>query len=136
MFEDEAAYIFLTNQIDVTILLLSPRCSAQPCFEMTAPDPACYCVRINSQRLRKTIGRVEAGIVLELHAAQLQVDSGCAARVPCSLQLQANALVTHPRIARENLEFGLAPGLLFGACQPQFARSFLQSPVWNTYLLR
>src|SRR5215469_5832870 len=103
---------------------------------MTAPNPAGYCVRINSQRLRRTIGRIEAGIVLELHAPQLQVNAGCATRVAGSLELQANSLVTHPGIARENFEFGLAPGLLFSPCQTQLACSLLQSPVWNTYLLR
>ena len=78
VFEDEPADIFLAYQIDVAVLLFPTRRAAELCFEVAALDPARHRVGVNSQRLREAIGGIEAGIVLELHSPQLEVNSGYA----------------------------------------------------------
>src|SRR5271165_3279628 len=102
---------------------------------MAAFDPPRNCVGVNSQRLRETIGGIEAPVILEPHSFQLEVNSSYRARVSGGLQLEAYALVAHPRIARQNLQLPLAPGQLFGSRQAQFAGTFFQRPMRHTDLL-
>src|SRR5271166_3136716 len=102
VFEDEAADILLVDQVAVAVLLWASCCAAEFGFQMSALDPASYCMRIDPQRLRKTVGGVEAPVMLESHPLQLEVDSGHGARVSGSLQLQTDSLVAHPRMPRQN----------------------------------
>ena len=51
--------------------------------------------------------------MFELHSLQLEMDGGHGTVEPGSLQLEADSLITHPRIPCQYRELGLAPGQLF-----------------------
>ena len=55
---------------------------------MPALDPAGNAMRIDAERLRKTIGGVRAPVVFELHSFQLEVDPGDSTGVSASLNLR------------------------------------------------
>ena len=127
--DDETLHVFLVDEINIPVLLLRSRGAAQLGFEVAALDPPGHRVRVNSQRLRETAGGIEAPVVLETHSFQLEVDSGGGSGVPGSLQLHTDALVAHPRIPGQNLQFPLAPRQLFGSGQTQLTSALLQSPM-------
>ena len=102
VFEDEAADILLLDQVAVAVLLWASRRASEFGLQMAALDPAGYCMGIDPQRLRKTVGGVEAPVMLETHPLQLEVDSGNGSGVSGSLQLQTDSLVAHPRIPGQN----------------------------------
>jgi len=54
--EDEAADIFLLDQVAVTVLLRRASCASKFGFQMPTLDPARHRMRIDPQRLRKTVG--------------------------------------------------------------------------------
>src|SRR5664279_500632 len=90
--EDEAADILLVDQVAVAVLLRASCCASEFSLQMAALDPARHGVRVDPQRLRKTVGGVKAPVMLETHPLQLEVDSGYRAGVPRSLQLETNPL--------------------------------------------
>src|SRR5208337_5647302 len=102
VFEDEAADILLLDQVAVAVLLWASRCASEFGLQMAALDPAGHGVRVDPQRLRKTVGGVETPVMLEPHPLQLEVDSGYRTRVSGSLQLETDSLIAHPRIPRQN----------------------------------
>src|SRR5664279_1898334 len=102
VFEDKAADILLLDQVAVAVLLWASCCATEFGLQMAALDPARYCVRVDPQRLRKTVSGIEAPVMLEPHSFQLEVDSGHGTRVSSGLQLEARALVAHPRIPGQN----------------------------------
>ena len=105
VFEDETADVFLVDEIDVSVLLLASRGTAELCFQMSALDPARHGVWIDPQRLRKTVGGVEAPVGFEPHASQLEVNGRFGTGISVSFQLEANALIAHPRIPGQNRQF-------------------------------
>src|SRR5271157_2198652 len=94
--------ILLLDQVAVAVLLWASCCASEFGLQMSALDPARHSVRVDPQRLRKTVSGVEAPVTLEPHPLQLKVDSGNGSRVPGSLQLQTDSLVAHPRIPGQN----------------------------------
>src|SRR5664279_5356307 len=95
--ENEAADILLLDQVAVAVLLWTSCCASEFGLQMAALDPASYCMGVDPQRLRKTVGGIEAPVMFEPHPLQLEVDSGYGARVSGGLQLQTDSLVAHPR---------------------------------------
>src|SRR5271165_769670 len=102
VFEDEAADILLLDQVALAVLLRTSCRTSEFGLQMAALDPAGHGVGVDPQRLRKTVGGVKAPVMLEPHPLQLEVDSGYRARISSGLQLEADALVAHPRIPRQN----------------------------------
>src|SRR5271166_2985435 len=94
--------ILLLDQVAVAVLLWTARCASEFRLQMAALDPAGHGVRVDPQRLCKTVGGVEAPVVLETHSFQLEVNSSYRARVSGSLQLQTDSLIAHPRIPGQN----------------------------------
>src|SRR5664279_1082128 len=90
--EDEAADILLLDQVAVAVLLWASCRASEFGLQMAALDPARHGVRVDPQRLSKTVGGVKAPVMLETHPLQLEVDSGYRAGVPRSLQLETNPL--------------------------------------------
>src|SRR5664280_3002564 len=70
--EDEAADILLMDQVAVAVLLRASCRASEFGLQMAAPDPARHGVRVDPQCLRKTVGGVEAAVMLETHPLQLR----------------------------------------------------------------
>src|ERR1035438_6532657 len=102
VFDDETPQVFLVDEISIPVLLFSSCGTTKFGFEVAAFDPPRHCVGINSQSLCEPAGGIEAAVMLEPHSFQLEVDSGHGARVSSGLQLEARALVAHPRIPGQN----------------------------------
>ena len=65
VFKDETADVFLLQEIAAPVLLPCACCPSGFGLQMPALDPARNDVRIDPQRLSKTVGGVKAPAVLE-----------------------------------------------------------------------
>ena len=89
VFEDETAHVFLVDEVNVAVLLFSSRGAATLGFQVASLDPPGHRVLVNSQRLRETIGGIEAPVMLEPHPLQLEVNRGHGAWVSAPLCCRA-----------------------------------------------